>query len=73
MTPPISYIINNLWPTIGFNVKSAYTAHFDDEQRKQRQEMIEISEYFLIHFILKHSDSLDEVNLKSFKEMFNFR
>lgn len=56
---PLSYIIDDLWPKLGF-------LPLDPEN----QVIALIAEYMLNEIILKNSDSLDKLNLQHLKELF---
>jgi hypothetical protein len=56
---PLSYIIDDLWPKLGF-------LPLDPDN----QVIALIAEYMLNEIILKNSDSLDKLNLQHLKELF---
>ena len=56
---PLSYIIEDLWPKLGF-------LPLDPEN----QVIALIAEYMLNEIILKNSESLDKLNLQHLKELF---
>jgi hypothetical protein len=57
---PLSYIINDLWPKLGF-------LPIDPEN----PGVALIAEFMLNELILKNSDSLEELNLQHLKELFS--
>ena len=59
-TAPLSYIIEELWPALDF-------LPFDQEWEGKKLQ----SEFILNEFIIKHSNSLEVLNLLPFKELFN--
>ena len=57
---PLSYIINDLWPKLGF-------LPIDPEN----PGVALIAEFMLNELILKNSESLDRLNLKNLKDLFS--
>ena len=57
---PLSYIINDLWPKLGF-------LPIDPEN----PGVALIAEFMLNELILKNSESLEELNLQHLKELFS--
>lgn len=57
---PLSYIINDLWPKLGF-------LPIDPEN----PGVALIAEFMLYELILKNSESLDRLNLKNLKDLFS--
>ena len=57
---PLSYIINDLWPKLGFL-----------PIEKENPGVALIAEFMLNELILKNSDSLQELNLQHLKELFS--
>ena len=57
---PLTYIINDLWPKLGF-------LPIDPEN----PGVALIAEFMLNELILKNSDSLDKLNLKNLKDLFS--